>query len=53
MVKENMVREVMIPLTDYPPIPYWFSVRQAIAMVKAAAGMFKEFTKGLVIKGVA
>jgi len=37
MVAERLVKEVMIPLTDYPHIPYWFSVRQAIAMVKAAA----------------
>ena len=25
--------ELMIPLTDYPHIPYWFSLRQAIAML--------------------
>jgi CBS-domain-containing membrane protein len=31
------VRDLMIPLVDYPHIPYWFSVRQAIAMLKAAA----------------
>lgn len=37
MVAERLVRDIMIPLTDYPHIPYWFSVRQAIAMVKAAA----------------
>jgi Mg/Co/Ni transporter MgtE len=37
MVKERLVKDVMVPITDYPHIPYWFSVRQAIAMVKAAA----------------
>jgi CBS domain-containing protein len=31
------VKDLMIPLVDYPHIPYWFSVRQAIAMLKAAA----------------
>ena len=31
------VKDVMIPLVDYPHIPFWFSVRQAIAMIKAAA----------------
>jgi Mg/Co/Ni transporter MgtE len=31
------VKELMIPLVDYPHIPFWFSVRQAIAMIKAAA----------------
>jgi Mg/Co/Ni transporter MgtE len=31
------VKDLMIPLVDYPHIPFWFSVRQAIAMIKAAA----------------
>ena len=31
------VKDLMIPLVDYPHIPYWFSVRQAIGMIKAAA----------------
>jgi CBS-domain-containing membrane protein len=31
------VKDLMIPLVDYPHIPYWFSIRQAIAMIKAAA----------------
>jgi Mg/Co/Ni transporter MgtE len=31
------IKDLMIPLVDYPHIPYWFSVRQAIAMLKAAA----------------
>jgi len=31
------VKDLMIPLVDYPHIPYWFTVRQAIAMIKAAA----------------
>jgi Mg/Co/Ni transporter MgtE len=31
------VKDVMIPLVDYPHIPFWFSVRQAIAMIRAVA----------------
>ena len=27
----------MIPLTDYPHIPYWFTIKQAIAIVKKTA----------------
>ena len=27
----------MIPLTDYPHIPYWFNIKQAIAIVKKSA----------------
>ena len=34
---ERLVKDLMIPLTDYPHIPYWYSVRQAIAMIKAVA----------------
>jgi Mg/Co/Ni transporter MgtE len=37
MHTEGLVKDLMIPLTDYPHIPYWFSVREAIAMIKAAA----------------
>jgi len=37
MPPEHLVKELMIPLTDYPHIPYWFSVRQAISMLKALA----------------
>jgi Mg/Co/Ni transporter MgtE len=37
MPTERLVKDLLIPLTDYPHIPYWFSVREAIAMIKAAA----------------
>jgi len=37
MDTERLVKDIMIPLTDYPHIPYWFSVREAIAMIKAAS----------------
>jgi Mg/Co/Ni transporter MgtE len=37
MQTERLVKDLMIPLTDYPHIPYWFSVRQAISMLKALA----------------
>jgi Mg/Co/Ni transporter MgtE len=37
MESERLVKDLMIPLTDYPHIPYWFSVRQAISMLKALA----------------
>ncbi len=37
MHTERPVKDIMIPLTDYPHIPYWFSVREAIAMLKAMA----------------
>jgi Mg/Co/Ni transporter MgtE len=34
---DKKVKDLMIPLVDYPHIPFWFSVRQAIAMIRAAA----------------
>ncbi len=36
MPHEKKVSELMIPLTDYPHIPYWFTIKQAIAIVKKA-----------------
>jgi len=37
MPHEKKVGELMIPLTDYPHIPYWFTIKQAIAIVKTTA----------------
>jgi len=37
MPHEKKVKELMIPLTDYPHIPYWFTIKQAIAIAKKAA----------------
>jgi len=37
MLTERLVKDIMIPLTDYPHIPYWYSIRQAIGMIKAIA----------------
>jgi CBS-domain-containing membrane protein len=36
MHTELQVKDIMIPLTEYPHIPYWFSVREAIALIKSA-----------------
>jgi Mg/Co/Ni transporter MgtE len=33
MSKTKKVEEIMVKLTDYPHIPYWMSVRDAIAMI--------------------
>jgi CBS domain-containing protein len=37
MPHEKKVKELMIPLTDYPHIPYWFTIKQAVAIAKQAA----------------
>ncbi|MDP2157200.1 MAG: CBS domain-containing protein, partial [Nitrospirota bacterium] len=34
MSKAKQVKDVMVDVFDYPHIPYWFSVRQAIGIIK-------------------
>jgi len=41
MPQEKKVREFMIPLEDYPHIPYWFTLRQAMAIVREATIKFE------------
>jgi CBS domain-containing protein len=41
MSDTKSVTELMIPLEDYPHIPYWFTIRQAMAIVREAAIKFE------------
>ena len=45
MPNQKKVREVMIPLKDYPHIPQWFTLRQAVAILREStikyAGVYK------------
>jgi CBS domain-containing protein len=41
MSNTKSVKELMIPLEDYPHIPYWFTLRQAMAIVREAAIKFE------------
>jgi len=41
MPTDKTVKALMIPLEDYPHIPYWFSLRQAMAIVREAAIKFE------------
>ena len=41
MPSEKKVKELMIPLEDYPHIPYWFTLRQAMAIVREATVKFE------------
>ena len=34
MSKSKVVKDVMVDVFDFPHIPYWFSIRQAIGIVK-------------------
>ncbi len=40
MPYKKKVKEVMIPVQDYPHIPEWFSLRQAVAIVRESAIKF-------------
>ena len=37
MANDKKVKDLMIPLEDYPHIPYWFTLRQAMAIIREAA----------------
>ena len=37
MSYEKIVKDLMIPLEDYPHIPYWFTLNQAVVIVREAA----------------
>lgn len=41
MANDKKVKDLMISLEDYPHIPYWFTLRQAMAIVREAAIKFE------------
>jgi CBS domain-containing protein len=41
MPYQKTAKDLMIPLEDYPHIPYWFTLRQAMAIVREAAIKFE------------
>jgi CBS domain-containing protein len=41
MPDEKKVQDLMIPLEDYPHVPYWFTLRQAMAIVREVALKFE------------
>ncbi|MBM4273933.1 MAG: CBS domain-containing protein [Deltaproteobacteria bacterium] len=42
MALHKKVKDLMIALEDYPHIPYWFTLRQAIAIVREASLKFES-----------
>jgi CBS domain-containing protein len=42
MTDEKKVKDLMIPLEEYPHVPQWFTLRQAIAIVREAAIKFED-----------
>ncbi|RJR47917.1 MAG: CBS domain-containing protein [Deltaproteobacteria bacterium] len=43
MPEPKTAKDLMIPLVDYPHIPYWFTLRQAMAIVREAAVKFEGY----------
>jgi CBS domain-containing protein len=41
MPYRKKIADLMIPLEDYPHVPYWFTLRQAMAIVREAAIKFE------------
>ena len=41
MPYEKKVKDLMIPLEDYPHVPYWFTLGQAVLIVREAAIKFE------------
>ena len=41
MSYHKTAKDLMIPLEDYPHIPYWFTLRQAMAIIREAAIKFE------------
>ena len=37
MSYEKIVKDLMIPLEDYPHVPYWFTLNQAVIIVRSHA----------------
>ncbi len=40
-MRQKRVKDLMIPLEDYPHVPHWFTLRQAMAIVREAAIKFE------------
>ena len=41
MPYQKTAKDLMIPLEEYPHIPYWFTLRQAMAIIREAAVKFE------------
>jgi hypothetical protein len=43
MTRENSVKELMVSIFDYPHVPYWFSIGQAVQLIKmSVAGQMER-----------
>ncbi len=49
MSDKKPVREVMIGIFEYPHVPYWFSISQAVRIVKASFISAKKYTEPIAV----
>jgi Mg/Co/Ni transporter MgtE len=49
MTKSKVVKDLMINVFDYPHIPYWFSIDQAMKIIKVSFIKEKKYTEPLAI----
>jgi CBS-domain-containing membrane protein len=42
---KTKVKEIMVPLTDYPHMPYWFSLKQATTMLRLASAEDEHYKR--------
>jgi CBS-domain-containing membrane protein len=49
MQSDKKVKDLMIDIFDYPHIPYWFSIEQAMKIIKVSFIKEKKYTEPLAI----
>jgi hypothetical protein len=49
MQSDKKVKDLMISVFDYPHIPYWFSIEQAMKIIKVSFIKEKKYTEPLAI----
>jgi len=49
MQHNKMVKEIMINIFDYPHIPYWFSIAQAMRIIKVSFLNLKKYLESIAI----
>lgn len=49
MAQNKLVKDLMVDIFDFPHIPYWFTIRQAIGIIKASASDGKKYPDALTL----
>jgi Mg/Co/Ni transporter MgtE len=49
MSKSKVVKDLMLDVFDYPHVPYWFTIGQAIKIIKVSFISTKKYTEPLAI----